>query len=177
MEIDPKVREALEKYLKGLFEVVGENAHVEIRPGEEEILIDLQGASVFEGQDQRALRSLGYLLEIFVRRTIGAEIRIQMDADGYRQFRRDELRIMALQIAEEVLRDRKRVRLNPMEPYERKAVHEALQDLKTVRTFSEGPAEERRVIIEPADLGRSPDKDKSIKTEEQSSSTPSVNGQ
>ncbi len=59
---------------------------------------------------------------------------------------------MALQIAEEVMRERKRVRLNPMEPYERRAVHEALQDMPGVRTYSEGSAEERRVIIEPTDL-------------------------
>ena len=158
MELDPKIKTALEAYLKGLFEVVGEHAHVEIRPGEEEILIDLQGASVFEGQDQRALRSLAYLLEIYVRRTMNAEIRVQMDADGYRQYRREELRVMALQIAEEVMRERKRVRLNPMEPYERKAVHEALQEIPGVRTYSEGPNEERRVIIEPVDLSKASEK-------------------
>lgn len=167
MNLDPKVKTALENYLKGLFEAVGENAHMEIRPGEEDILIDLQGASVFEGQDQRALRSLAYLLEIYVRRTLGADIRIQMDADGYRQSRREELRVMALQIAEEVMRERKRVRLNPMEPYERKAVHETLQEMPGVRTYSEGPPEERRVIIEPANLDKGPEKGKSIKTEEQ----------
>jgi spoIIIJ-associated protein len=159
MDLDPRIKIALENYLKELFDVVGESAQVEIRSGEEEISIDFQGATVFAGEDQRALRSLGYLLEIFVRRTLGAEIRVQIDADGYRQSRREELRVMALQIAEEVMRERKRVRLNPMEPYERRAVHEALQDMPGVRTYSEGSAEERRVIIEPTDLTRAATKD------------------
>ncbi len=57
---------------------------------------------------------------------------------------------MALKLAEEVRGERKRIRLNPMEPWERKAIHEALSGLASVRTHSEGRGAERRVIIEPA---------------------------
>jgi spoIIIJ-associated protein len=155
MDLDPKVKTSLETYLQGLFSTVGETAQFTLNPTEDGLFIDLQGARIFIGEDQRALHSLAYLLEIYLRRTLHAEVRIVLDADGYRQRRREELRLQALQLAEQVIRERKRVRLNPMEAYERKAIHEALQDYPGVSTHSEGPSEERRVIIEPTDLGPS----------------------
>ncbi len=147
--MDPKIIQAVETFLHGLFQIAGETALLRITESEEGVLIDLQGAQVFVGQDQRALRSLAHLLEIYVKRTLGIDIGVQLDADGYRERRKAELRELALRLAEEALREHKRIVLDPMEPYERKAIHEALSQVPHVRTYSEGQGDDRRVVIEP----------------------------
>lgn len=144
---------AIREYLGGLFGILGEPLELrfEERPGE--VLVDLQRMETFSGQDQEILRALSYLLELWLRRQLKERLRVQIDVDGYRRRRREELRQMALKLAEEVKREHKRIRLNPLEPWERKAIHEALADYQGVRTHSEGRGAERRVIIEPTSAG------------------------
>lgn len=147
--MDPKVIQAIEAFLQGLFHIAGETAHLRFTEDEEGLLIDFQGARVFVGHNQRALRSLAHLVEIHVKRTLKSDVSVQIDADGYRDRRKAELRDRAFQLAEEALRERKRIVLDPMEPYERKAIHEALSQFARVRTHSEGHGDDRRVVIEP----------------------------
>ncbi|MDW8031523.1 MAG: R3H domain-containing nucleic acid-binding protein [Candidatus Bipolaricaulota bacterium] len=147
--MDPKILQAIEAFLQGLFQIAGETALFQIRPSEEGLYVDLQGAQVFVGSNQRALRALAHLVEIYIKRTLDMDIAVHIDADGYRERRRAELRALALQWAEEALREHKKIVLDPMEPYERKAIHEALSAFPGVRTYSEGQGEERRVVIEP----------------------------
>lgn len=147
--MDPKVIQTIETFLQGLFHIAGETAQLRFTEDEEGLLIDFQGARVFVGQNQRALRSLAHLVEIHVKRTLKSDVSVQIDADGYRDRRKAELRDMAFQLAEEALRERKRIVLDPMEPYERKAIHEALSQFARVRTHSEGHGDDRRVVIEP----------------------------
>lgn len=148
--MDPKVTQAIERFLNELFRITHETAQLRFAQSEEGILIDLQGAQVFVGQNQRALRALVHLVEIYVKRTLNQDVSVHIDADGYRERRQVQLHELALQWAEEALRDHKRIILDPMEPYERKAVHEALSQFPQVRTHSEGQGDERRVVIEPA---------------------------
>ncbi|MCS6903247.1 MAG: SpoIIIJ-associated protein Jag, partial [Candidatus Bipolaricaulota bacterium] len=82
-------------------------------------------------------------------RSLEADLRIHADADGYRERRQAELRELALKLAEEAVRERKTIVLDPMEAYERKAIHEALSQFPAARSRSEGSGEERRVVIEP----------------------------
>jgi spoIIIJ-associated protein len=147
--MDPTVKQTIESFLAGLFQAAGETARLHMTEGEEGLLIDLQGASVFVGQNQRALRALAHLVEIYIKRTLGYDISVHMDADGYRERRKAELKELALRLAEEALREQKKIVLDPMEPYERKAIHEALSTFPRVHTYSEGQGEERRVVIEP----------------------------
>lgn len=147
--MDPTVQQKIENFLTGLFQVAGETAHLRLTEGEEGLLIDLQGAQVFVGQNQRALRALAHLVEIYLKRTLGVDVSVQLDADGYRERRRAELRELAFRLAEEAVREQKKIVLDPMEPSERKAIHEALSNFPRVRTYSEGHGEERRVVIEP----------------------------
>lgn len=148
--MDPTVKQTIENFLAGLFQIAGETAHLRLTEGEEGLLIDLQGAQVFVGQNQRALRALAHLVEIYLKRTLGVDVSVQLDADGYRERRRVELRELAFRLAEEAVREQKKIVLDPMEPYERKAIHEALSNFPRVRTYSEGQGEERRVVIEPS---------------------------
>lgn len=149
-EIEAEIRD----WLGGLLGILGETFELQLeeRPGE--VLVDLYGVETFSGKDQETLRALSYLLELRLRRRLKERLRVQIDVDSYRERRREELRRMALKLAEEVRRERKRIRLNPMEPWERKAIHEALADYRGVRTHSEGQGAGRRVIIEPTSTTR-----------------------
>lgn len=144
-EVEAEVRE----WLGGLLGILGEPLDLQLEERSGEILADLQGVETFSGEDQETLRALSYFLELRLRRRLKERLRVQIDVDSYRRRRREELRQMALKLAEEVKRERKRIRLNPLEPWERKAIHEALSGFSGVRTHSEGRGTGRRVIIEP----------------------------
>ncbi|MCI2429558.1 hypothetical protein LM602_06200 [Candidatus Acetothermia bacterium] len=148
--MEPRIAEAIENLLHGLFEIAGETAHLHIQEREDGLWVDLQGARVFVGENQAALRALAHLIEIHLRRSFDSDLHIHVDADGYRERRQAALRELALKLAEEVVRERKSIVLDPMEAYERKAIHEALSQVTSARSRSEGSGEERRVIIEPA---------------------------
>jgi spoIIIJ-associated protein len=137
--MDQKILQAIETFLQGLFQIAGETALLRVTESEEGLLIDLQGAQVFVGQNQRALHSLAHLVEIYVKRTLGTDVSVQLDADNYRERRKGRTAC-----AGPPARRRgpcvstRRSCSTPMEPYERKAVHEALSTLPRVRTYSEG---------------------------------------
>ncbi len=149
----PEIEAAIREYLSGLLKILGEPVELELQEEDGELVVNLQGLTIFSGQDRAVIRALGYLLELALRRCLKeggrANLRVHLDIDHYRSRRREELRQTALKLAEEAKRDHKRIRLNPMEPWERKAIHEALADFAGVRTYSEGKGAERRVIIEP----------------------------
>lgn len=144
-----EVEQTIKEYLNGIFSILGEAAEVELQESDGGMLVNLKGVKTFEGKDQRTLSALSYLLELLVKRNLRESLRIYIDVDGYKRRRKEELKQFALEIAEKVKRERVRVRLNPMDSWERKAVHEALSNHESVRTYSEGQGEERRVIIEP----------------------------
>lgn len=156
------MKEALElavrEYLSGLFAIIGGQPQIEVKAADKKngLWINLKGELLFDGQDQITLKALTHLLEIFIKRKLKENVRIYLDVNGYKEQRKRELSELALKLAEEVVRERKRMRLNPMAAYERKAIHEALSGFKGVRTYSEGRGDERRVIIEPTDTGREP---------------------
>lgn len=150
--MEPRVQALIEDYLKGLLATAGDSAQLVWQvEGATTAEINLQGTERFDGSDQATMRALSHLLEILVKRRMGRDIHLYLDANGYKQRRTAELKTFAKQLAEEVVRERKRVRLNPMAAYERKAIHEALSDQPEVRTYSEGQGDGRRVVIEPRD--------------------------
>jgi len=148
--MDPKIKQAVEEYLQGLLDVLGEAGEIQCqRETKRELFINLQGIETFDGKDPKTLRSLSYLIEIAIRRRLGVGVRIHLDVNGYRERRIRELQELALRLAEEAVREGRSIPLEPMENYERKAIHEALSDHPGVRTYSEGQGSKRHVIIEP----------------------------
>ena len=86
-----------------------------------------------------------------VRRKTGEDVEVVFDVNGAVKRRRAELIRFALTKAEEVRRDRKRLRLNAMPSHERRTIHVTLADFPGVRTYSVGDGDERHVMIEPDD--------------------------
>lgn len=152
--MNQEIKQAVEEYFQGLLKVLGETAEIQYKKEtESEIFINLQGVNTFDGIDPKPLRALSYLAEIAVRRRLESSVKIHLDVNNLQARRLTELQQLAYRLAEEAVRESKRIQLDPMETHERKAIHEALSDYAGVRTYSEGRGSERRVVIEPAEGG------------------------
>lgn len=145
----PAVEAAVRAYLEGLMKILGESPELALSEEAGIVLVDVRGMETLTGQEGAALRALEDLLELALKRRLRESLRVQLDVNSYRRRRKEELGQLALRLGEEARREHKRLRLNPMEPWERRAIHEALSGFAGVRTYSEGRGAERRVVIEP----------------------------
>ena len=111
--------------------------------------IDLSGdeMGVLIGKRGQTLDSLQYLVSLVVNKDTEDYIRVKVDTENYRQRRKDTLENLAKNIAYKVKRTKRSVSLEPMNPYERRIIHSALQNDKYVVTHSEGDEPFRRVVV------------------------------
>ena len=103
-------------------------------------------------EERSVLTSLEHLVRGFIRRKTNKDVDIILDVNGSVKKRRAELIRFALSKAEEVRRERKRLRLNAMPSHERRTVHVTLANFPGVKTYSIGDGDGRRVVIEPDDV-------------------------
>ena len=111
--------------------------------------IDLSGddMGMLIGKRGQTLDSLQYLVSLVVNKGVDNYIRVKVDTENYRQRRKDTLENLAKNIAHKVKRIHRPVFLEPMNPYERRIIHSALQNDKYVETHSEGEEPYRKVVI------------------------------
>ena len=111
--------------------------------------IDLSGDDmrVIIGKRGQTLDSLQYLTSLVVNKGEDDYIRVKVDTENYRQRRKDTLENLAKNISFKVKRTKRAVSLEPMNPYERRIIHSALQNDKYVTTHSEGEEPFRRVVV------------------------------
>ena len=111
--------------------------------------IDLSGddMGILIGKRGQTLDSLQYLVSLVVNKGDGEYIRVKVDTENYRQRRKDTLENLAKNISFKVKRTKRTVSLEPMNPYERRIIHSALQNDKYVTTHSEGEEPFRRVVV------------------------------
>ena len=119
------------------------------KPEDHEVNIDLEGddMGVLIGKRGQTLDSLQYLTSLVVNKGSDEYIRVKVDTENYRERRKATLENLARNIAQKVKRTRKPVSLEPMNPYERRVIHSALQNDKYVCTHSEGEEPYRRVVV------------------------------
>ena len=110
-----------------------------------ELLGDNMGLLI--GKRGQTLDSIQYLTSLVVNKGKEKYVRIKVDTENYRQRRKDTLESLAKNIAYKVKRSRRSVALEPMNPYERRIIHSALQNDKYVTTHSEGEEPFRRVVV------------------------------
>ncbi len=141
----------VEKFLKDVFHAMGMEVTVAItqNPKDREMNITLDGADmgVLIGKRGQTLDSLQYLTSLVVNKNAGDYIRVKVDTENYRERRKATLENLARNIAQKVKRSGKQVSLEPMNPYERRVIHSALQNDKFVCTHSEGEEPYRRVVV------------------------------
>lgn len=115
------------------------------------IFIDIEGkdSGTIIGKRGQTLDSLQYLANLVVNKNTDKYVKVVINAENYREKRESTLEQLAIRLAGKVSKSRRSVRLEPMNPYERKVIHTTLQDDVRVNTKSEGEEPYRRVVIEP----------------------------
>lgn len=116
---------------------------------EEELALTLEGddMGILIGKRGQTLDSLQYLVSLVVNKSSSDYIRVKLDTENYRERRKETLETLAKNIAYKVKRTKRSVSLEPMNPYERRIIHAALQNDKYVVTRSDGEEPFRHVII------------------------------
>ena len=102
---------------------------------------------VLIGKRGQTLDSLQYLISLVVNKETDEYIRVKVDTENYRQRRKETLENLAKNISYRVKRTKRPVSLEPMNPYERRIIHSALQNDRFVTTHSEGEEPYRRVVV------------------------------
>ena len=145
------VEEKIETFLKGLLEHMDSTAvpHCWKEEGNT-YKVDLVGDDLgyLIGRRGDTLDAIQHLANYTINRDVEGHIRINVDAESYRQKREDSLRRYARKKAQQVLKARRRTTLEPMNAYERHVIHAALQDMENITTHSTGVEPNRRVVIE-----------------------------
>jgi spoIIIJ-associated protein len=119
--------------------------------GRTTIHLDVAGDDVglLIGRRGETLSSLQFLLNACLGKHLPRDTRVIVDVEHYRDRREDALRSIALRAADQAVRERRAITLQPMPPNERRIIHLTLQSHRYVSTESTGEAEERRVVISP----------------------------
>ena len=113
------------------------------------LTVDMEGEDmgVLIGKRGQTLDSLQYLLSLVVNKDVDGYIHVKADTENYRERRKKTLENLAKNIAFKVKRTRQSVALEPMNPYERRIIHSALQNEKYITTYSEGEEPYRKVVV------------------------------
>ncbi|MCR5650186.1 MAG: protein jag [Lachnospiraceae bacterium] len=142
---DPK------EFLTKVFAAMNMDVNISVETKENEMNIDLSGddMGVLIGKRGQTLDSLQYLTSIVVNKGQKEYIRVKVDTENYRSRRKETLENLAKNLAYKAKRTKNPVSLEPMNPYERRIIHSALQNDKYVTTHSEGEDPYRKVVITP----------------------------
>ena len=145
------VEEKIEQFLKGLLEHMGSKAVPHAVKGEDNTyMVDLVGDDLgyLIGRRGDTLDAIQHLANYSINRGIEGHVRINVDAEAYRQKREESLRRYARKKAQQVLKAHRRTTLEPMNAYERHVIHATLQDTDRITTYSVGTEPNRRLVIE-----------------------------
>jgi len=138
-------------FLKKVFDAMSMTVDIQVTFNQSENLmeIDLSGdeMGILIGKRGITLDSLQYLVSLVVNRNSEEYIKVKLDTENYRERRKETLENLARNLAHKVKRIHKTVYLEPMNPYERRVIHSALQKDKYVETHSEGEEPFRKVVI------------------------------
>ena len=147
-QLSDDAKRAME-FLSGMIERMGVQAELKACETPEQLRVQLFGEnmSLLIGRRGETLDALQYLTSLNVNRGREEYLRVSLDTENYRAKREEALRKLAARMANRCRKTGKRVALEPMNPYERRILHSALQADPTVTTHSEGEEPYRRVII------------------------------
>ncbi|MDD3200011.1 MAG: protein jag [Eubacteriales bacterium] len=139
-----------ESFLKDITEKMGLSLQIKIMGNDCCIYVEMDGkdSGTIIGKRGQTLDAIQYLTSLVVNKNKDKYMRVVIDAENYREKREKTLEQLANRLADKVIKSRKSVRLEPMNPYERKVIHATLQSNPKVITRSEGEEPYRRVIIE-----------------------------
>ena len=149
--VKSSVEDIAKEFLNSVFAAMNLTVVVDIKYNEanNSMNIDLSGdeMGILIGKRGQTLDSLQYLVSLVVNKDVENYIHVKVDTENYRQRRKETLENLAKNISYKVKRTKKPVSLEPMNPYERRIIHSALQNDKYVTTHSEGDEPYRHVVV------------------------------
>lgn len=151
-EIDDKV--VISDFLKGLFEFLNVTADVSVEESENSFVVTLNSednASLI-GYRGEVLDSLQTLVGAVANKNKEVYKRVSINCEGYREKREETLKALAVKLADKAVAKGRKIKLEPMNPFERRIIHSAISDRTDVRTESEGKDPTRYVVIIPANF-------------------------
>lgn len=147
------MKASAQQFLNSVFKAMNltVDINMEYNQGNGCLDIDFSGEDmgILIGKRGQTLDSLQYLTSLVVNKEQKEYVRVKLDTENYRKRRKETLENLAKNIAYKVRKTRKAVSLEPMNPYERRIIHSALQGNKWVETYSEGKEPYRHVVITP----------------------------
>ena len=150
-EVEPQTIETCEKFIYDVMNAMGMDdvkvTSVVDEEGALSIYIEGSNMGILIGKRGQTLDSLQYLTNRVANKMQDGYVRVKLDTEDYRRRRKETLENLAKNIASKVKRTRKTVSLEPMNPYERRIIHSALQSDPAVSTHSEGEEPYRRVVV------------------------------
>ncbi|MFQ8602696.1 MAG: RNA-binding cell elongation regulator Jag/EloR [Anaerovoracaceae bacterium] len=137
-------------FLKDITEKMGLSLSFKLKAGDDIVYLEMDGkdSGTIIGKRGQTLDAIQYLTSLVVNKDSEKYIKVVIDAENYRAKRQKTLEQLANRLAAKVVKTKKYVRLEPMNPYERKIIHATLQQNPNIITRSEGEEPYRRVIIE-----------------------------
>jgi spoIIIJ-associated protein len=136
-------------YLERLLDIVDYDGDIDLDVENDRAIVAIVGSDLqsLVGNRGETLDALQELTRLAVQQKTGVRSRLMLDISGHRQARRNELTALANDTAKQVLESGEAVRLTPMNPFERKVVHDAIAAVDGVRSESEGEEPSRRVVV------------------------------
>lgn len=151
MVVTCDVDKVIRDFLDNMFKAMDMDVNIDIKINEEEgcVNVELGGdeMGLLIGKRGQTLDSIQYLVSLVVNKENEKYMRVKVDTEDYRKRRKETLESLAKNIAYKVKRSKRPVSLEPMNPYERRIIHSALQNDKFVATKSEGEEPFRHVIV------------------------------
>jgi spoIIIJ-associated protein len=155
--LNDETQKTIKKIVADLVEKMGIVCQVEENKGtgeEESLILNIktEESNYLIGQYGVNLQALQHIARVLTRKKIGEKISFMLDVNFYRQEKNESISILAKNMAEQALTEKRAIVMRPMSPFERRLVHMELAQDNRIKTESIGEGEDRRVVIKPADL-------------------------
>lgn len=143
--------EEAEKFIKNVTSNMNMNVEITTSVSGKHVTYELDGENIaiIIGKRGQTLNALQYLVHLAINKDSRDYYTVTLDAEGYRNRRKETLESLALKMAEKAKRMNKNVALEPMPAFERKIIHNTLQKKKDISTFSDGVEPHRHIVIKP----------------------------
>lgn len=144
--------EEAKKYIKEVTSSMNLNVDIEVTVNGKHVTMELSGENIaiIIGKRGQTLNSLQYLVHLVLNKDSNVYYTVTLDAEGYRERRKETLETLAIRMADKAVRLNTKVALEPMAAFERKIIHHVLQNKANVSTYSDGKEPNRHIVIEPS---------------------------
>ncbi|KPH74041.1 protein jag [Oceanobacillus caeni] len=152
VEMLPDPIEEAENYIKQVTANMNLDVHINTTVDGKHVTFELNGGNlaIIIGKRGQTLNALQYLVRLVINKNSKKYYTVTLDAEGYRERRRETLESLASRMADKVIRTKTKVALEPMPAYERKIIHSVLQNIPEVSTCSDGQEPHRHIVIKPS---------------------------